>query len=161
MVSTRCPRSPPRLGFVYVHPLQDGNGRMHRRLIHHVLAERKFTPPGTVFPVSSVMLDRIDDYRTTPQSHSGPLTPYIEWRATPVARDTGEATVTGTVTSTSTTTESFTGSYTGSLRPSQNRVHDHSRAVRTRARRFTAAGISVAFVLPKPRIRPCRTSLPR
>ena len=59
-------------GFVYIHPFQDGNGRMHRCLIHHVLAERKFTPPGMVFPVSSVMLDRIDDYRTTLQS---PLRP--------------------------------------------------------------------------------------
>jgi hypothetical protein len=70
-------------GFVYVHPFQDGNGRMHRCLIHHVLAERKFTPPGMVFPVSSVMLDRIDDYRTTLQSHSGAVMPYIEWRTTP------------------------------------------------------------------------------
>jgi Fic/DOC family len=70
-------------GFVYVHPFQDGNGRMHRCLIHHVLAERKFTPPGMVFPVSSVMLDRIDDYRTTLQAHSAPLMPFIEWRATP------------------------------------------------------------------------------
>ena len=69
-------------GFVYVHPFQDGNGRMHRCLIHHVLAERRFTPPGIVFPVSSVMLDRIDDYRTTLQSHSGPLMPFIEWRPT-------------------------------------------------------------------------------
>lgn len=69
-------------GFVYVHPFQDGNGRMHRCLIHHVLAERKFTPPGMVFPVSSVMLDRIDDYRSTLQQHSGPLMPFIEWRPT-------------------------------------------------------------------------------
>jgi len=69
-------------GFVYVHPFQDGNGRMHRCLIHHVLAERKFTPPGMAFPVSSVMLDRIDDYRTTLQAHSGPLMPFIEWRPT-------------------------------------------------------------------------------
>jgi hypothetical protein len=69
-------------GFVYVHPFQDGNGRMHRCLIHHVLAERKFTPPGMVFPVSSVMLDRIDDYRATLQAHSGPLMPFIEWRPT-------------------------------------------------------------------------------
>ncbi len=43
---------------VYIHPFRDGNGRMHRCLIHHVLAERKFTPPDLVFPVSSVMLDR-------------------------------------------------------------------------------------------------------
>lgn len=34
-------------GFVYVHPFEDGNGRIHRCLIHHVLAERNFTPPGT------------------------------------------------------------------------------------------------------------------
>ena len=70
-------------GFVYVHPFEDGNGRLHRCLIHHVLAERKFTPAGMVFPVSSVMLDRIDDYRTTLQRHSGPLMPFIEWRPTP------------------------------------------------------------------------------
>ena len=70
-------------GFVYVHPFQDGNGRMHRCLIHHVLAERRFTPPGMVFPVSSVMLDRMDDYRKTLQAHSRPLMPYIEWRPTP------------------------------------------------------------------------------
>jgi hypothetical protein len=69
-------------GFVYVHPFQDGNGRMHRCLIHHVLAERKFTPPGMVFPVSSVMLDRLDEYRATLQRHSAPLMPYIEWRPT-------------------------------------------------------------------------------
>jgi hypothetical protein len=70
-------------GFVYVHPLQDGNGRLHRCLIHHVLAERKFTPPGMVFPVSSVMLDRIDSYRTTLQADTGPLIPFIEWRPMP------------------------------------------------------------------------------
>lgn len=70
-------------GFVYIHPLQDGNGRLHRCLIHHVLAERKFTPPAMIFPVSSVMLERIDEYRTTLQAHSGPLMPFIEWRPTP------------------------------------------------------------------------------
>jgi len=70
-------------GFVYVHPFEDGNGRLHRCLIHHVLAERRFTPAGMVFPMSSVMLDRIDDYRTTLQAHSGALMPFIEWRPTP------------------------------------------------------------------------------
>lgn len=69
-------------GFVYIHPFQDGNGRLHRCLIHHVLAERRFTPQGMVFPVSSVMLDRIDDYRRTLQGHSGPLMPFVEWRPT-------------------------------------------------------------------------------
>lgn len=70
-------------GFVYVHPYQDGNGRLHRCLIHHVLAERKFTPAGMVFPVSAVMLDRIDDYRNTLQGHSGPLMAFIDWHPTP------------------------------------------------------------------------------
>ena len=69
-------------GFVYIHPFQDGNGRLHRCLIHHVLAERSFTPPGMVFPVSSVMLERIDEYRNTLQAHSSPLMPFIEWRPT-------------------------------------------------------------------------------
>jgi hypothetical protein len=69
-------------GFVYIHPLQDGNGRVHRCLIHHVLAERKFTPSGMVFPVSSVMLDRIEDYQNVLQSHTGPLMGFVEWRST-------------------------------------------------------------------------------
>ncbi|RKX41920.1 MAG: cell filamentation protein Fic [Verrucomicrobia bacterium] len=69
-------------GFVYIHPLQDGNGRLHRYLFHHVLAERKFTPPGMVFPVSSVIFDRIEDYKDTLQKHSGPLMEFIEWRGT-------------------------------------------------------------------------------
>ena len=31
-------------GFVYIHPFEDRNGRIHRYLIHHVLARRAF--PG-------------------------------------------------------------------------------------------------------------------
>ena len=69
--------------FVYVHPYQDGNGRLHRCLIHHVLNERGFTPRGMLFPVSSVMLDRIEDYRKTLQGHSRPLLEFIDWRPTP------------------------------------------------------------------------------
>ncbi len=69
-------------GFIYIHPFQDGNGRVHRCLIHHVLAERQYTPPGMVFPVSSVMLDRIDHYRKTLQAHTAPLMEFIEWRPT-------------------------------------------------------------------------------
>ncbi len=69
-------------GFVYVHPFQDGNGRVHRCLIHHVLAERGYTPPNLTLPVSSVMLDRIDDYREDLQAHTMPLMDCIEWQPT-------------------------------------------------------------------------------
>lgn len=69
-------------GFVYVHPFQDGNGRVHRCLIHNVLAERGFSPPGLVFPISSAMLDRIAQYSATLKAHSSPLMQFIEWRPT-------------------------------------------------------------------------------
>jgi hypothetical protein len=70
-------------GFVYIHPFQTGNGRLHRCLIYQVLAERKYTPPGVVFPVSSVIYNRIDEYRQTLQAHSRPLMDFIGWRPTP------------------------------------------------------------------------------
>lgn len=66
-------------GFVYIHPFEDGNGRLQRCLIHYVLSARKFSPPGLVFPVSSVMLKWIDQYRTVLEAHSKPLMEYIEW----------------------------------------------------------------------------------
>lgn len=69
-------------GFVYIHPFEDGNGRLHRYLMHHVLAERGFNPPGLVFPVSTVILDRIDDYRRVLETYSRRLLPLIRWRPT-------------------------------------------------------------------------------
>jgi hypothetical protein len=69
-------------GFVYIHPFEDGNGRIHRYLIHHVLAERGFNPPGVVFPISAVILDRIEDYRAVLESYSQWLLPLIQWEPT-------------------------------------------------------------------------------
>jgi hypothetical protein len=70
-------------GFVYVHPYEDGNGRLHRWLIHHVLANAGFNPPGLVFPISAAILRQIDKYRAVLQSYSRPLLDFIEWRPTP------------------------------------------------------------------------------
>ena len=69
-------------GFVYIHPFEDGNGRVHRYLIHHVLAERGFNPPGVTFPVSAAILERIDDYRTTLEDYSRRLLPAVDWEPT-------------------------------------------------------------------------------
>jgi hypothetical protein len=70
-------------GFVYIHPFVDGNGRLHRWLIHHVLATAGYNPAGVVFPVSAAILRRIDEYRTVLESYSTAVLPLIEWRATP------------------------------------------------------------------------------
>ena len=70
-------------GFVYNHPFEDGNGRIHRYLIHHVLARHGFTRGGIVFPVSAAILERIDAYRAVLESYSKRLLPVIRWRPTP------------------------------------------------------------------------------
>jgi len=82
-------------GFVYIHPFEDGNGRLHRYLIHHVLAARGFNPRGVVFPVSFAILERIDGYRKVLESYSRRLLPIVEWEATEkmnvrVLNDTGD-----------------------------------------------------------------------
>jgi hypothetical protein len=69
-------------GFVFIHPFEDGNGRIHRYLFHHVLAEKEFVPKGLIFPVSAVILDRIDEYRKTLEHYSRPRLSLIEWRPT-------------------------------------------------------------------------------
>ncbi|MHB8579329.1 MAG: Fic family protein [Ignavibacteriaceae bacterium] len=70
-------------GFVFIHPFEDGNGRIHRYLIHHLLAVMKYTPQGIIFPVSSAILERIEEYKKALESYSHPLLDFIEWRKTP------------------------------------------------------------------------------
>lgn len=69
-------------GFVFIHPFEDGNGRIHRYLFHHVLAEKGFVPKGLIFPVSAVILERIEEYRKTLEHFSKPRLDFIEWRPT-------------------------------------------------------------------------------
>jgi Fic family protein len=69
-------------GFVFIHPFEDGNGRIHRYLIHHVLAKHKFSQQGMIFPVSSSILNHLDDYRKVLESYSHPLLDLIDWEET-------------------------------------------------------------------------------
>ena len=82
-------------GFIYAHPFEDGNGRVHRYLIHHILSKRDFSPAGIVFPISAAILERIDDYRAVLEDYSKRLLPLIEWEPTGdgnlrVVNDTGD-----------------------------------------------------------------------
>ncbi len=69
-------------GFVFIHPFVDGNGRIHRYLIHHVLLRKKYVSKGIIFPVSAIMLDRLDEYRRVLEHFSAQILDRIEWRPT-------------------------------------------------------------------------------
>ncbi len=57
-------------GFVFVHPFLDGNGRLHRYLIHEQLSTAGFTPKGIILPVSAVILAHLDRYQETLEAFS-------------------------------------------------------------------------------------------
>ncbi len=60
-------------GFVFIHPFEDGNGRLHRFLIHYALARSGFTPPQVVFPISATMVRELRAYDAALESFSVPL----------------------------------------------------------------------------------------
>jgi Fic family protein len=66
-------------GFVYLHPFEDGNGRIHRFLIHNILAQKGILPTGIMFPVSAVMLKHSADYDASLEAFSQPLLQLIEY----------------------------------------------------------------------------------
>jgi len=66
-------------GFVFLHPFSDGNGRIHRFLIHNILARRGFTPEGIMFPVSAAMLKHPADYDASLEAFSRPLMALVEY----------------------------------------------------------------------------------
>ena len=70
-------------GFVFIHPFEDGNGRVHRWLVHHMLARSGFNPPGIMFPVSAAFLGHIERYREVLEHYSRPRLSLIDWDTTP------------------------------------------------------------------------------
>lgn len=67
-------------GFVFLHPFDDGNGRIHRFLIHNILALRGMTPQGLMFPVSAVMLKDPIKYDASLEAFSRPLLQLINYK---------------------------------------------------------------------------------
>lgn len=70
-------------GFVFIHPLVDGNGRIHRFIIHDVLAKMNYTSQGMIFPISASILSHITDYQKSLSSYSTPILDFIEWKTAP------------------------------------------------------------------------------
>ncbi len=76
-------------GFVFLHPFEDGNGRIHRFLIHNILSLQGMVPRGLMFPVSAVMLKNPVDYDASLEAFSRPLLKLINYRLD----ETGQMTV--------------------------------------------------------------------
>lgn len=66
-------------GFVFIHPFEDGNGRIHRFLVHNVLAKTGFSPPGVIFPVSVSIVRDMPAYDAALEGFSKPLLSLLDW----------------------------------------------------------------------------------
>lgn len=77
-------------GYVYIHPFEDGNGRIHRYLIHDILVRDGIVPNSTILPVSAQILANMDEYDTTLEL----LSKQIERKVKYNINDSGEMTVT-------------------------------------------------------------------
>ena len=60
-------------GFVFIHPFEDGNGRIHRFLIHDTLTRDRIVPEGFIIPVSAHMLNHMQEYDQALERYSKPL----------------------------------------------------------------------------------------
>ncbi|MDA3812226.1 MAG: Fic family protein [Spirochaetaceae bacterium] len=67
-------------GFVFLHPFEDGNGRIHRFLIHNILSLQEMVPHGLMLPVSAIMLKNPIDYDASLEAFSRPLLQLIDYR---------------------------------------------------------------------------------
>ena len=65
--------------FVFIHPFEDGNGRIHRFIVHHVLSKTGFSPGSIIFPVSAAIVRDQRSYDAVLESFSRPLLSAIEW----------------------------------------------------------------------------------
>lgn len=66
-------------GFVFIHPFEDGNGRLHRFLIHDILVHDGVVPQGLIIPVSAHILNNMRDYDHILEKYSKPLMQRIRY----------------------------------------------------------------------------------
>jgi len=66
-------------GFVFIHPFEDGNGRIHRFLIHDTLTRDGIVEEGFIIPVSAHMLNNMREYDQTLEKYSKPLMHRIQF----------------------------------------------------------------------------------
>src|SRR5690606_33927690 len=76
-------------GYVYIHPFEDGNGRIHRFLIHDILVRDGIVPNSTILPVSAQILAHMDEYDSTLET----VSKAIERKADYDLNESGEMTV--------------------------------------------------------------------
>lgn len=69
-------------GFVFIHPFGDGNGRIHRFLLHSALARRQYSPPGVILPVSAAILRQKHLYDQALEAFSKPALAATRWEFT-------------------------------------------------------------------------------
>ncbi len=77
-------------GFVFLHPFEDGNGRIHRFLIHNILSLQGMVPRGLMFPVSAVMLKNPVDYDASLEAFSRPLLKLVDYQIDEIGKMTVE-----------------------------------------------------------------------
>ena len=78
--------------FVFIHPFDDGNGRVHRYLMHAILARMKFIPQeGLIFPISAVLMKKPAVYDRMLETFSRRVMTRLKY----VADANGEVTVQG------------------------------------------------------------------
>jgi len=66
-------------GFVFIHPFEDGNGRIHRFLIHDFLSRDNFLPTGMIIPVSAHMINNLKLYDDALEAYSKPIMQIIKY----------------------------------------------------------------------------------
>ncbi len=66
-------------GLVYIHPFSDGNGRVHRYLIHDVLKARTPKSDDLIIPVSAAILNHPKEYDAVLEKISKPIMAMIDY----------------------------------------------------------------------------------